>query len=241
MKNGIYSVTSGMLTSMERLNSTSNNLANFSTNGYKSDVPFEQTIRFLAEGPFPGKDQPVLGGHNINMQTGVISITDRKLDMAFQGDGFFTLQGPNNKELYTRNGAFTLNSQRELMSQDGMPVLDRAGNKITVYGDKFEFTPKGDVFIDNTYFTSLKIVKLDKTNVEKIGQNFFKLKDESKPVEIMTNPDLALGALEKSNVNMLDGITNLIKVQRAFDLQKTAADTLMKALRKSITDVAKPV
>ncbi len=61
MKNSIYTTTAGMLTSVERLNTAANNLANFSTTGYKGDITFEQTLKFFAEGPYPGKDQPILG------------------------------------------------------------------------------------------------------------------------------------------------------------------------------------
>ncbi len=242
MKNSIYTTAAGMMTSTERLNTITNNLANFSTNGFKEDIPFEQTIRFLAEGPYPGKDQPVLGGTALNMENGLIRQTDRNLDMAFEGPGYFAVQGPGNKELYTRDGAFTLNSKRELVTSEGFNILDRFNNKITIFGEKVHFTPKGDIFIDDNYFTSLKIVDLpDRDELEKVGNTFLKFKDPNQQPQLMQDPQMLVGALEKSNVNVLEGITSLIQVQRAFDLQKTAADVMLKTLRKSITDLPKPV
>jgi flagellar basal body rod protein FlgG len=242
MKNSIYSAAAGMLTSAERLNTIANNLANFSTNGYKGDIPFEQTIRFFANGPYPGKDQPVLGGNVIDMKNGLIKMTGRDLDLAFQGPGFFTVQGPDNQEFYTRNGAFTLNSQRELVTSDGFPIMDNFNRNITLFGEKFQISPRGEVFVDDAYYTTLKIVDIpDRDNLEKVGDTFFKLKENAAQPVAMENPQLLTGALEKSNVDLLRGITSTIKVQRSFDLQKTAADIVLKLLRKTITDVAKPV
>jgi flagellar basal body rod protein FlgG len=240
MKNSIYSTAGGMLTTAERLNTVGNNLANFSTNGFKSDIPFEQTIKFLAEGPYPGKDQPVLGGNAINMDKGLIKHTGRTLDLAFESDGFFVIQGPNNQEFMTRNGAFNLNSDRELVTAEGYYVLDKFDNKITVFGEKLQFSNNGDVFIDDTYFTTLKVVNVtDRDELERVGDTFFKMKDDNKQPDVMDNPQLLPGALEKSNVNLLKGITELIRIERTFEFQKTAADLILKELRKTITELPK--
>jgi flagellar basal body rod protein FlgG len=243
MKNGIYSTAGGMLTSAERLNVISNNLSNFSTHGFKADIPFEQTLRFLAEGPFPGKDQPVLGGTELNMQQGLIKTTGRKLDMAFEGEGFFTVQGPDNRQYFTRNGAFNLNSKRELVTSDGFNLLDRFDKKITIAAqNEFYFTPKGDIIVDGNYYTSLKIISQpDKNDIQKVGDTFFKFKDDTRRPQLSTDASLYVGALEKSNVNLLKGIAQLMRTQRAFEMQKTAADTMFKVVRKVITDIPKPV
>ena len=242
MKNSIYSTAAGMLTTAERLNTISNNLANFSTNGYKSDIPFEQTIRFLSEGPYPGKDQPVVGGTKLDMQNGLITHTGRNLDLAFEGPGFLAVQGPNNQEHLTRNGALNLNSNRELVTSEGYNILDRFGNKITVFGEKIQITPQGDIFIDDNYFTSIKIVDVpNRDDLVKVGNDFLKLKDSTQQAQVMENPQLLVGALEKSNVNVLEGITDLIRIQRAFELQRTTSDVMLKSIRKVITDIPRPV
>jgi len=242
MKNSIYTTASGMMTSAERLNTIANNLANFSTNGYKEDIPFEQTIRFLTEGPYPGKDQPVLGGSAMNMQNGLITQTGRNLDLAFEGPGFLAVQGPGNNELYTRDGALKLNSKRELVTSEGYNILDRFDNKITLFGEKVQITPKGDIFIDDNYFTTLKVVDLpDRDKLEKVGNTFLKLKDGNPPPPQIEDPQIQVGALEKSNVNVLAGMGELIQTQRTFDLQRTAADVMLKIVRKAITDIPKPV
>ncbi len=242
MKNGIYTNAAGMLTSAERLNVLANNLANFSTNGYKSDIPFEQVIKFLSEGPYPGKDQPIIGGTVINMQQGLIKHTSRKMDLAIEGPGFFAVQGLNNEIFYTRNGSFNLNSKRELVTNDGYNILDRFDKKITIIGQDFQFSNAGDVIVDGNYYTSLKIIDSpNRDDIEKVGNTFFKFKDSTKKPGLLANPRLTLGALEKSNVDVLKGIGTLMRTQRAFELQKTTADVMFKIIRKSITDIAKPI
>lgn len=242
MKNSIYTTTAGMLTSIERLNTASNNLANVSTDGFKSDIPFEQTIRFLAEGPFPGKEQPVLGGTAIKMDHGMIVTTGRDLDLAIEGPGFFTIEGPGNQPLYTRNGSFNLNSNRELVTSEGYYVLDKFDKKITIFGQKMQITPGGDVMIDDNYFTTLKIVDLpDRDKIEKIGNTFFKTKENVDTPQPMETPAVQVGALEKSNVNLFDGLSELTRAQRSFDFQRTAADLMLKLLRRIITDVPRPI
>lgn len=243
MKNSIWSTTGGMLTSSERLNIIANNVANFGTNGFKADIPFEQTLKFLQEGPYPGKDQPMLGGTTLNMEQGVIKTTDRKLDVAFEGPGFFVVQGPGNKELFTRNGAFSLNSNRELVTADGYNILDRFDKKITIVAqDDFYFTPKGDIIVDGNYYTSLKIIQQpEREDIEKVGETFYKFKDENRQSQLATDANLYVGALEKSNVNMLKGIALMSRTERAFEMQKTAIDVMFRAIRKVITDLPKPV
>ncbi len=242
MKNCIYTTAAGMMTSAERLNVASNNVANANTNGYKSDIAFEQAIKFLQEGPYPGKDQPVLAGTAIDMEQGVIDTTGRTLDMAFEGPGFFAVQGPDNQPLYTRNGSFALNSQKELVTHEGFNVMDKFNRKIAIFGNNLEVTPKGEIFVDGNYYTSLKIVDLkNRDELEKVGGTFFKLKDSTQQPTQMENPQMISGALEKSNFNLLKGLAELSAADRTFEFQRTAADLMLRTLRRVITEIPRPI
>jgi flagellar basal body rod protein FlgG len=242
MKNSIYTTAAGMLTTAERLNVIANNLANFSTNGYKGDIPFEQTLKFFAEGPYPGKEQPILGGNVLNLQQGIIRSTGRDLDMAIEGPGFFTIKGPNNEILYTRNGAFNLNSKRELVTAEGYQVLDKSDKEITLFGQEFQFTPNGDVIIDGNYYATLKIIDSpDRKDLEKVGNNFFKLKDNTRTPDELENPSIHVGSLERSNVNLLKGLAVIADTQRTFQLQNNTADLILKILRRVVTDIPRPI
>jgi flagellar basal body rod protein FlgG len=242
MKNSIYTTAAGMMTTAEHLNTVSNNLANVSTVGFKGDIPFEQAIKFLAEGPYPGKDQPVLGGNVINLQQGVIRNTGRNLDLAVEGSGMFTVQGPDNQLLYTRNGSFNLNSDRELVSAEGYNVLDKFDKKITFFGRDFEISPSGDISIDGSYYTTLKIIESpERKDLEKVGNIYFKMKDDAPAPTVAEAPSLQVASLEQSNVNALEGIALVGQAQRTFELQRTAADVILRTLRRMITEVPRPI
>jgi len=242
MRNSIYSTTAGMLTSAERLNVVANNLANVNSTGFKSDQSFEQTIKFLMEGPYPGKDQPILGGAMVNMNQGVLYTTGNNLDLALQGSGFFTVQGPNNQELYTRNGSFMLNSEKELVNNEGFPVLDKFNKKIKVFGEKVQITSNGEVFVDDNYSTSLKVVDIpDRKDLEKVGNLYFTPKDNQATPAIMETPNVVTGALERSNVNLIEGIAETSLAQRTFELQRNALDMVFRDVRKMITEIPRPV
>ncbi len=243
MKNGIYSAAAGMLTAVERLNVISNNLANINTAGFKSDIPFEKVIRFLSEEPFPGKDQPILAGTSLNDRNGNIKMTKRKLDLAFEGNGFFVVKMPNGAEYYTRNGAFNLNSKRELVTSEGYPILDKFNKTIRMYGKEFYFTPQGDLFIDGNYYTTLKVVDIpDRDQIEKVGNHFFRLKDSTFKPKQIKDPNIIVGALEQSNVELMQEMTSLIITQRSFEFQQRALDTILtQIIRRTITDLPKPI
>ena len=243
MKSGIYSATAGMLTQVEKLNITSNNIANIGTTGYKADIPYEQDTRFCNEGPYPGKDQPVLGGSEINTATGNIRLTKRPLDLAVEGKGLFVIKDQNNNIFYSRNGSFNLNSEKELVTSEGLHVLDKFDKKIKLFGNSHYFTPKGDLIVDGNYLTTLKLVDIkDRGDIEKVGNHFFKLKPGKNTPAQIKDTNLTVGALERSNVELMTEMTNLITTQRTFEFQKRTLDTLLgQILRKTITDLPRPI
>ncbi len=244
MKNAIYSTAAGMLTSAERLNVISNNIANAHTDGFKADIPFEQVIRFYMEEPAPSKDQPLLGGTSLNMYAGAIKNTGRKLDLALEKpEQFFVLSSPGNKgEIYTRNGAFNINSNRELVNFEGLPVKDKFNRNIKIVGESYYFTPGGDVFVDGNYYTSLKIAEAkDRNNIEKVGHSYFRLKN-GKNMNLANNSYIVPGALENSNVDLMKELPEMITAQRAFDFQQKSLSLVLSDLtKKLINDVARPV
>ena len=110
MKLESYYSTLGSMEEQKRLDIISNNIANSNSPGYKkdsiqfSDVLGEVTYTSMAQGP--------------------IRETGENLDLALSGDGFLSVQtGQGN--LYTRAGNLTLNSAKQLVTQDGYPVLSK--------------------------------------------------------------------------------------------------------------------
>ncbi len=243
MKNGIYTSTAGMMAAMERLDVLANNIANVDTPGFKADIPFEQVLRTLGGGAAPGKEQPILAGSRANLAAATVKTTGRPLDLAFTAaEGFFAIRGPDGQTLYTRNGSFSLNSQRDLVTSEGYPVLDTFGKPIRLVGEKVEFAAGGEIHVDGQYLTRLKVVNIqDASQVEKVGYNLFRYLKEGEPGALAT-PAITTGSLEAANVNIVGEMVSLIQVQRAFEFQSRALDTILnQSLKRTVSDLPRPV
>lgn len=243
MKSGLYSSAAGMMTSLERLNIIANNLANVNTSGFKADSPFEQTIRFYQEGPHPAKDQPVIGGILSDLSNGPIRKTGRNMDLAFEGSGFFTVSGPNQQPLLTRNGSFHISSDRRLVTSDGYDVLDKFDKPVRLPDDKFYFTPKGDIVSNNEYLTTLKIVDLtNNQTIDKVGDRFFTMKDGAALPAQHQDPSLVIGSLEGANTELIKEMAQMITTQRSFEFQQRVLETILtQSLQKTINELPRPV
>src|SRR3954469_12723793 len=111
-----------------------NNLANANTTGFKRDFGH---ILQDATGSFEV-------GTRVDLSAGDLVSTDNELDVAINGSGFFAIQTPNGVR-YTRTGSFGLSSSGELVSKDGMPVLNSSGNTINIGHGKVAIQDTGIV------------------------------------------------------------------------------------------------
>jgi len=159
MIDSIYIATSGMLGNERALNVISNNVANLNTAGFRgSNVSFSNVYSGTAQtgsqnNQFVG--QQGLGGGGVDatrtlldMRAGTPQQTGRDLDLSLQGDGFFVLQDSTGSLRYTRNGAFSFNSDGVLVANDTatgqtLNVLSRdsSGNFVPIEVDALKTSP----------------------------------------------------------------------------------------------------
>src|SRR3989339_588955 len=116
----ISAVAAAMDQKMVQLEHISNNLANASTAGFKAEHLL--VLKALQEESKPWDNPAPLNALVVDFSRGISQRTDNPLDLNLQGDGFFVVQtqeGP----AYTRKGDFTVNSQNQLVTQAGDPVV----------------------------------------------------------------------------------------------------------------------
>lgn len=131
----MYTGLSGMSANQTRLNTIGHNIANVNTNGFKGSRTLFQTqlSRLLSAGNGPsdtsGGVNPtqvglgvMVGATQKNFSPGSLETTGIASDLAIDGDGFFILRRPNGQQAYTRDGAFSLDSENRLVSMDGHAV-----------------------------------------------------------------------------------------------------------------------
>ncbi|MAD42675.1 MAG: flagellar biosynthesis protein FlgG [Arcobacter sp.] len=223
MNQGTYPLAASMVNQINRLDQISNNLANNNTHGFKQDGLTETTFnhylqRAQNEGFTPTKinvvtnNIPKIDAIYIDGEVGAIASTGNKLDFALeQPDTFFKLQDQNGDIVYTRDGAFK--------NLDGF-LVDSNGNNILN-------TNNGPIEIDENVREQIGITQIGFSNLEKVGNNNFKLKDENELLIYDNNDGLIVeGAIEKSNVNSVTAMVELIDAHRRFDQSQKAIKTI---------------
>lgn len=213
-----------MMSAQQQLDVVTHNLANASTAGYKKDgVVFNDTLSralYGDDGRFVGNlgAGSELSGKYTSMEVGSISMTGNPLDIAIQTpEGFFAVEAPTGMH-YTRDGSFTLNSNRELVNKQGLPVLDSNSNKITLPQGQIEVSSGGNVSVDGIEVAKLGIFE---GQAEKIGNGLFR----GITMQEQTDPSLLAGAIEGSNVNAIEEMIAMIRLNRIYEMAQRGAQS----------------
>ena len=258
MVKGLYTAYTGMINEQKRLDVLSNNLANADTNGYKKEGTTSQT--FADELAIKIKDTSSYGlaqklgtismGVHIgetytDYSTGSFKVTDNSTDFAIKGDGFFAIaytdkQG-NSSVKYTRDGAFTVNTQGYLVTKDGDYVLNandaRNGNvngRIQVDPtQKITVDELGNIYQNDQQVGTIGIVDFaDYDYLAKYGENMYDLVNGG----TVTAADgrIVQGTLESSNVNVVSEMVNMITISRAYQAGQKVINTIDETLDKAV-------
>lgn len=219
-----YIALSGMRARLDELDRLSADIANAGTSGYKT----ERTTDAQADRPrFAAVLQTAIdvmpGGRKLNLASGPINTTGRTLDFAIEGSGFFVIQtagGPR----YTRNGRFGVSAAGTLVTEDGAEVLGDGG-PITL--------PKGEIAVDvdgtirggETVAGKLQVVQFaDPTTLLRESGVTFRSEAPATPA---ANVSIKAGALEESNVSVVERVAELTNVSRSFEALQKALTLMM--------------
>lgn len=265
MVRALWSAASGMIAQQNNVDTIANNLANVNTTGYKTEQnEFKsllyqqlQTRTTSANGTTkPVGAQVGLGVRNAAITSqfsqGAFTASESKTSFAIDGDGFFAVQSGNDT-FYTRNGdlhfAIGGGGQMVLTNSDGMPVLNTAGNPITIPGtyiaNKVEVSADGQLMYPDANNNMQPIAGMiiglyqfqNPSGLYKTSGTMYKVTDASGPaINEATNANVKKssinqGYLEASNVQVADEMVNLIVAQRAYELNSkaiTTADSMLQ-------------
>jgi flagellar basal body rod protein FlgG len=166
--------------------------------------------------------------HFTVMEAGSMTTTGNVLDVAIQGPkGFFAVQTPNGVR-YTRDGAFAVDSERRLTTQDGLPVLDTANREITLTNGKIEIDGQGDVSIDGQQIATIGVFD---GQVTKLGEGLY----EGASMKAVEEPLLQSGVLEGSNVNAIEEMIAMIQLNRIYEMAQRGALSQDEMTQKLLT------
>jgi flagellar basal-body rod protein FlgF len=237
-------------TVLERqLDVVANNIANVNTAGFKADSSlFEEYLMPGAhEDRFVGSDRRLSyvqdRGTFRNFSQGASEQTKNPLDVAVTGDGFLVVQTAAG-ERYTRDGGMQINSQGQLVTVSGDPVLGTAGPIVFQPTDHdVNVSPDGTITVvegngrTDALRGKLRLVSFaDAQKLLKEGSNLYSA-GEGGVAQADTKSQVQQGYIEKSNVNSVAEMSRMIEVTRAYtqistllqqesDLHKSAIEKL---------------
>jgi flagellar basal body rod protein FlgG len=218
MIRGFYTALSGVLASMNRQAVVADNIANVNTTGFKSSRTTQDDFEMQIMNSL-GPEIGVLGmgttasGLKIDTSQGALEQTGVPTDMAISGDGLFVVR-TGSGVAYTRDGNFGLDATGKLVTEQGFPVLDTAGHDITPGGN---FTVDKDGTVSGTG-QRIALVGWPPGGVTRLGQNLYAAGGTLTPGTGTINQ----GMLEHSNTDLALEMTDMISIQRSFQMSSRA-------------------
>lgn len=257
----LHIAATGMTAQQFNVDVTSQNLANMTTSGYKrqraefQDLIYQDLRRVGTNTSDAATIVPTgvqlglgvkLGAVYRNHTQGTLENTGGSLDVAVQGKGMFVVELPNGDQAYTRDGAFQLSPDGDIVTAEGFLVspginVPNEATSVTVnkYG-QVEITLDGQV--DPVQLGQLELVTfINEPGLQAIGDNLYtETAASGDPQQGFAGDEgygtMLQGFLENSNVDPVREITNLIVAQRAYEMNSkviSASDTMMQALNQS--------
>lgn len=224
MTSEIYTLIDASLMQQNRFNTISNNLANINTNAFKKDsVSFNQTLSM--------ENSSVT-----DFSPGPLQHTGNKLDVALVGQGFYKIQTPRGIE-YTRDGAFSLNGDRLLVTKNGDSVLGENG-PIKIAAGNVSIGSDGIVKVGDKTVDTLAVVNFQKPHLlNKGGESYYRYQGDAQDVFTPENINIQQGYIEGSNVNPTEEMIKMIEIMRVFEATQKAIQSMDEVTSKMVNDV----
>jgi flagellar basal-body rod protein FlgG len=251
----LYTAATGMRANQTRIDVIANNLANVNTTGFKkSTVNFQDLLYSTLEQPgaqnADGTARPTglqigAGARLVSsakvFTPGVLEQTGRELDLTISGDGFFKFQDLAGNPVYSRDGNLHVDAAGQVVNSDGLR-LDPA---ITVPAQAaLAISPDGTITskVGNEAESTIGQLQLSNfpnpAGLESLGGNMMRATIAS-GAEVASSPgqsgagSIIQGFLERSNVEVVDELVDLITSQRAYEINSRA----IKAADEMLTTV----
>jgi flagellar basal-body rod protein FlgG len=229
MIENLSTAAAGMLAQQRRIAAVANDLTNVSTTGYKHqrqsfrDLVYVDAGRSQTGGVRTGTGAMVEDAGR-SFQQGELSMTDRSLDVAIQGDGFLRIRFPDGRQGLTRDGSLHLDASGSLVTGTGARVQPGISFPPGTSEDSIAIGPDGTVKVGDRRVGRVDVVVVRAPNaLLATGDNAFELTTASGPAtRVGKSTTLIQGALEGSNVDSADEMVEMIDAQRAYQLAAKA-------------------
>jgi flagellar basal-body rod protein FlgG len=242
MIRSLWTAGTGMNAQQLNIDVISNNLANVNTSGYKkSRVDFQdlvyQDLRSSGTPVLTGAQIPVGSqvGHGVRpvatqkmFSQGAFEETGNPLDLAVEGEGFFQILMPDGLVAYTRDGSFKRDGDGNLVTSDGFllepPIaIDDDALAISIGADGTVFVEVADSPVPIDIGQIFLVRFSNPAGLRNLGRNLYaETAASGEPIPgtpgMFGVGTLAQGFLERSNVQVVEEMVNMIIAQRAYEV-----------------------
>ena len=235
----IYLSMSGAKATMQRQDTLANNLANVSTPGFRAELQAFRAVPVEGSGAST-RVYSLETTTGYDATPGAITATGRNLDVAAQGNAWFTVQALDGTEAYTRGGSLEVSNDGTLTTRSGLPILSDGGPLQVPPNSAVSIGPDGTVSAKtpdgkSSAVGKLKLVTPD-APLKRGDDGLFRGADGD-----LSADDTARvqdGALEGSNVSPVESMVAMISAARQFEAQMkmiTTAEADEKAASQLLT------
>ena len=243
------------------LRTISNNLANVSTVGFKRDrAVFNDLLYQVQRQPGGNTSQNTqlpsglqlgvgvrVAGTSKVFSEGTLQVTEQPLDLAMDGRGFFQVQLPDGGLAYSRNGQFQLSADGQIVTGDGFPVspaitIPSNASSVTIAKDgTVTASVTGEAAVQEV--GALQVADfVNPSGLLAIGDNLFRETSASGAPQAGAPGQngvgsIVQGALESSNVSVVEELVNMITTQRAYEMNSkvvSTADQMLQYISQSL-------
>lgn len=220
----IYTAMTGAKHILEQQATTTHNLANATTTGFRAQIDAFRAVPVVGA-PLPTRTYVVDSTVATDFSPGSVMQTGRDLDVAVLSKGWFAVQLEDGTEAYTRHGSLKLSETGVLQTQSGLNVAGDAGPiaippdvTVTIAKDgTVAAIANGTKPGASTVLGRLKLVNPPENELVRGDDGLFRMKS-GEPAEVDPNVAIAGGALEGSNVNAAEAMVNMINLARQFEM-----------------------
>lgn len=229
--NGLDSAAAALKFWERKQEIVANNLANVSTDGYKSQRIFAQLLDGMRPTAVTSSD----------LSEGTLKQTGNAMDVAINGQGFFVVSTPNG-ERYTRGGTLRIDDKHQLVDVEGRPLLGVKKNGPLVLTDgPVQISKTGEVTQNGQIVDTIRMESAPKgVELQREGEGLWVPPQTRQPLAD-ADRNVLQGNLEESNVNSMSALVDMVTVQRAYaSVQKSIVE--MDHVAETITtQLARPL
>ncbi|WP_420591720.1 flagellar basal body rod protein FlgF [Bacterioplanoides sp.] len=227
MDRALYIAMSGAKQNTLGQSAHANNLANVNTTGFRSDYTQSRAMGVFGE-HFPTRAYAMTERPASDFRQGPLVETGRRMDVTIEGGGWFAVVGPDGQEAYTRAGDMSVDPAGRLINGNGLQMIGDGGPVVLPEYEKIEISRAGIVSVQPLGETpaavaepvQLKLVNPDPQLLEKGEDGLFRFRDPA-TTQAPADPNITLvnGFIEGSNVNAVKELTDLIALNRQYEMQ----------------------